>query len=168
MDSADLLSDAFGRVDEDTRRVVKGLTTDQLGHRPNGTGNSIAWLIWHLARIIDHQVSELAGVKQSWMADGWVERFHLDLAPESTGYGHTSEEVDAVRAEGGLLSAYTAAVIAHTTRYLHTLTEADYDRVIDDSWDPPVTLGVRLVSIINDATQHLGQAAYVRGILPTN
>lgn len=165
MNSADLLSDAFGRLDEDCQSVVADLTTDQLAYRPNGSGNSIAWLLWHLARIIDHQVSDPAGVEQAWTSEGWVERFDLDLAPESTGYGHTSEEVDAVRVEGALLCAYLSSVTAHTTRYLHTLTEADYDRVIDESWDPPVTLGVRLVSIINDATQHLGQAAYVRGLL---
>lgn len=168
MNSADLLSDALGRVDEDSRAVVENLTAEQLAHRPQGTGNSIAWLLWHLARIIDHQVSELAGVEQSWTARGWVEQFNLDLPPESTGYGHSPAEVDSVRAEGELLAAYVSATIAHTITYLHTLTGPDYDRVIDESWDPPVTLGVRLVSIINDATQHVGQAAYVRGLLRTH
>lgn len=168
MNSAELLSDALNRVREDCRPVVEGLTVDQLATRPNSTGNSIAWLLWHTARIIDHQVSEVAAVEQAWTAEGWVTRFGLDLPPDATGYGHNSAEVSAVRAEGELLCAYLQAVIGHTTRYLHTLTDPDYDRIVDESWDPPVTLGVRLVSIINDATQHLGQAAYVRGLLGSN
>ena len=50
--------------------------------------------------------------------------------------------------------------------YVQGLGEADLDRVVDLNWDPPVTLGVRLVSVINDDLQHGGQAAYVRGMLP--
>ena len=49
--------------------------------------------------------------------------------------------------------------------YLADLTEADLDRVVDEGYDPPVTLGVRLISISDDGLQHVGQAAYVRGIL---
>ena len=45
------------------------------------------------------------------------------------------------------------------------LTDADLPRVVDERWDPPVTLGVRLVSVISDCLQHAGQAAFVRGIL---
>jgi hypothetical protein len=37
--------------------------------------------------------------------------------------------------------------------------------VVDASWDPPVTLGVRLVSVISDDLQHAGQAAYLRGMI---
>jgi hypothetical protein len=44
------------------------------------------------------------------------------------------------------------------------VTPADLDRVVDKRWDPPVTLGVRLVSVVDDDAQHVGQAAYVRGL----
>lgn len=168
MNSAELLSDAISRVDEDCESIVKSLTAEQLATRPNGTGNSIAWLLWHSARIIDHQISELADVEQAWTAEDWVGRFSLDLPSESTGYGHSSDEVAAVRAQGDLLCSYLASVVRQTKKFLATLSEDAYDRVVDRSWDPPVTLGVRIVSIINDATQHIGQAAYVRGLLVSN
>ncbi len=45
------------------------------------------------------------------------------------------------------------------------LQPADLDVVVDERWDPPVTLGVRLVSVVNEVNQHVGQAAYVRGLL---
>ena len=44
---------------------------------------------------------------------------------------------------------------------LEGLAPDDLDRVVDRRWDPPVTLGVRLVSIADDSLQHAGQAAYV-------
>ena len=41
----------------------------------------------------------------------------------------------------------------------------ELEREVDQSWDPPVTLAVRLVSVVNDITQHAGQAAYAAGII---
>ena len=52
-----------------------------------------------------------------------------------------------------------------TVQYLRGLDEPELGRIVDTSWDPPVTLGVRLVSVIADDLQHVGQAAFVRGIL---
>ena len=49
-------------------------------------------------------------------------------------------------------------------RYAQRLTDADLGRIVDERWDPPVTLGVRLISVISDGLQHAGQAAYVRGL----
>jgi hypothetical protein len=49
--------------------------------------------------------------------------------------------------------------------YLQGLTDGDFDEVVDRSWDPPVTRGVRLVSVVGDDLQHAGQAAFVRGIV---
>lgn len=165
MTSAALLNDAFDRVTESAADVVAGLNREQLGFRPQGRGNSIAWLIWHLTRVQDDHVCDLAGREQSWTADGWMERFDLDLPPGDTGYGHGHSEVARVIAEAGLLTGYLTAVTSVTADYLMTLTDADYDAIVDDSWNPPVTLGVRLVSVVNDTTQHVGQAAYVRGLL---
>jgi uncharacterized damage-inducible protein DinB len=74
--------------------------------------------------------------------------------------------VAAVRpASAQVLLDYYDAVHARTVDFLRGLSPAQLDRVVDERWDPPVTLGVRLVSIVNDDTQHVGQAAYVRGLL---
>jgi hypothetical protein len=64
-----------------------------------------------------------------------------------------------------VLLAYLDAVDRRTRGFLETLTASDLDRIVDRRWDPPVTLGVRLVSIADDGLQHMGQAAYVRGLL---
>jgi len=164
--ATDLLTDAFSRIHDTVHHVVDGLDQQALAHRPDGTGNSIAWLVWHLSRIQDDHVAHLAETDQLWTAGGWAERFALPLPELDTGYGHGGEQVDALgTAPGELLTAYYDAVHEVTLGYVSGLADDDFARVVDRSWDPPVTLGVRLVSVVNDDLQHAGQAAYVRGLL---
>jgi hypothetical protein len=166
MDHIDLLTDGFGRVRDLVHEVVDGLDPDALGVRPLNTGNSIAWLVWHLTRIQDDHLADAGGYQQSYLADGWRERLGLPFDASDTGYGHSTEHVAAVRVPSGdLLTGYYDAVQTRTTEYLATLSPADLDRVVDQRWDPPVTLGVRLISVLGDTLQHAGQAAYVRGLL---
>jgi hypothetical protein len=146
--------------------VVGGLTPDLLSVRLSDDANSIAWLVWHLTRIQDDHVADAAGAEQIWTSSGWSNRFGLPFDEYDTGYGHSSDEVAAVQVESAeLLTGYHDAVYRHTVGYVERLTDADLDRIIDESWDPPVSLGVRLVSVISDDLQHAGQAAFVRGLV---
>ena len=165
MNSADLLTDAFGRIREEVHLAVDGLSLEQLTYRVDAEANSIAWLIWHLTRIQDDHVCGVARREQAWAAAGWADRFGLPFPREATGYGHDPGEVEAVQADAEMLTGYHDAVFEDTIRYVGTLTDADLPRVVDESWDPPVTLGVRLVSVISDDLQHVGQAAFIRGFL---
>lgn len=165
MTPAELLTDAFDRIVESGHSVLDGLDADQLVHRPGGDGNSIAWLVWHLARVQDDHVADAVGIEQVWTAQDFVGRFGLPFDVAATGYGQNSEQVGKVRVAGDLLAAYLSAVHEQTRGYLAGLGPDDLDRIVDDSWDPPVTLGARLVSVLNDDIQHVGQAAYVRGLL---
>jgi hypothetical protein len=166
METREMLRDAFDRVVEDVEGAVAGLTAEQLAWRPDPEANSIAWLVWHLTRVHDDHVAELAQREQAYTELGFADRFALDLEPAEIGYGHTSEQVAKVRVDGSaILVEYVRAVTARTHEYLATVDAAELDRIVDRRWDPPVTAGVRLVSVINDATQHAGQAAYVRGLL---
>ncbi len=161
----EILADALERVRESVHQVVEGLTPEELAYRPDADANSIAWLVWHLARVQDDHIAGVAGGQQLWEAGGWAERFDLPFHSGAIGYGQSSEEVAKVHADAELLTGYYDAVHSATLSYLDTLTEDDFPRVVDDRWDPPVTLAVRLVSVVNDDTQHVGQAAYVRGLL---
>lgn len=164
MKSNDLLLDAFGRIRETVEATLEGLDDGSLTVRPSGPGNSIAWLIWHLARVEDVQVSDVAGLEQVWFTRDFVGRFGLPLRPTDTGYGHSSDQVDAVRAPAEVLLEYYDAVHRQTVDFLQKVSDEDLDRVVDTRWDPPVTLGVRLVSTVADCLQHVGQAAYVKGL----
>ncbi|MER5383578.1 DUF664 domain-containing protein [Streptomyces sp. NPDC002688] len=161
----DILSDAFGRIREEVHAAVDGLPPDDLNARPSETANSISWLVWHLTRIQDDHVADAAGTEQVWLTEDWAKRFGLDLPLRDTGYGHTSAQVARVRVESGdLLIGYYDAVHERTLAFIGGLTAQDFERVVDERWDPPVTLGVRLVSVLSDDLQHVGQAAYVRGL----
>lgn len=162
--SAELLTDAFGRVQQAVQHAVDGLTAGQLAARLDRDANSIAWLCWHLTRVQDDHVAEAFAVPQVW--PDFRERFELPLAPFETGYGHSSRQVALVRVSAGdLLTEYHDAVHAQTVALVADVTDADLARVVDEAWNPPVTLGVRLVSVISDCLQHAGQAAFIRGIL---
>ncbi|GAA4864750.1 mycothiol transferase [Actinomycetospora straminea] len=166
MDAIDVLVDAFGRAQDDAHRAVDGLGAEELSWRPDDDANPIAWLVWHLTRVQDDHVADLAGSEQVWTAGGWARRFDLPLDDASIGFGHTSEQVASVRVDDpALLTGYLDAVHERTVTYLRTLSEADLDEVIDDAWDPPVTRGVRLISVVDDDIQHAGQAAYLAGLV---
>ena len=166
MTSAELLADAFGRVRDTVHAAVAGLSAEQLAYRIDSSANSIGWLVWHLTRVQDHHVSHLLDEEQEWVTGHWAHRFGLEPEADNTGYGHTADEVAAVRPESAsALLEYYAAVAARTDSLLQRLVPADLDRVVDERWDPPVTLGVRLVSVADDDIQHAGQAAYARGLL---
>jgi uncharacterized damage-inducible protein DinB len=162
----DVLNDAFGRLPGLVRRAVRNLTPEQLTWAPADGANTIGWLVWHLARTQDGHVSELLGEEQVYLSGDWARKFGLKAEPSDTGYGHSATEVAAVRPESWqVLVDYYTAVHQRTVAFVEGLTEDDFDQIIDDRWDPPVTVGVRLVSVLGDDTQHAGQAAYVRGLL---
>jgi hypothetical protein len=162
--SAELLTEAFGRVRAVVHTVLKGASTEELTFQPDPEANTIAWLVWHLTRVQDDHIAELIGGDQIWIADSWVDRFGLPFDAAATGYGQSAAEVAAVRADETVLGGYHDAVHARTIGYLGTLVEGDFAKIVDGSWDPPVTLAVRLVSILSDNLQHAGQASYVRGL----
>lgn len=164
----ELLRDSFTRIIEHVGEVTDGLPDSALTYRPAPDANSIAWLIWHSARCQDVQVCAITGGEPVWTARGWEPRFGLDLPADSNGYGHTPEDVAKVVASVDLLRGYYQDVHEMTLRYVESLTDSGLARVVDRQWDPPVTASARLVSIVDDCAQHLGQAAYLRGIIPTN
>ena len=164
MNVSDLMTDALGRIPGLVHGAVDGLSVDDLAWRPDPEANTIAWLVWHLARIEDDHVAGVAGTIQAW-DEGWADRFDLSLPAGDHGYGHSSAQVGEVRASADLLAGYYDEVSARTASYVAGLTPDDLDVVVDGAWDPPVTLGVRLVSVINEVNQHVGQANYLRGLL---
>lgn len=163
--ATELLVDAFDRVRESVHEVLEGADEQVLTTRLDPDANTIAWLVWHLTRVMDDHVADVAGSDQVWLADRWVERLGLPFEPHEHGYGHSSAQVAAVQVDARQLREYHDAVHDMVVAYLHDLDDSELPRVVDRRWDPPVTLAVRLVSVVNDATQHVGQAAFVRGVL---
>lgn len=169
MHAKDILTDGYSRIQEEVHAAVEGLTADDLNARPGPATNSIAWLIWHLTRVQDDHIADASGLDQVWLTQDWEKRFGLGLPRHDTGYGHSSAKVAKVRVDSPeLLTGYYDAVHEQTLGFVRGLTAKDLEEIIDDRWDPPVSLGVRLVSVLSDDLQHVGQAAYARGLLQTS
>ena len=158
----DLLIDSFARIRELVVDLTDGLSEEDSTYRPAPAANTPGWLLWHLTRVQDDHIAGLAGVQQAW--PGWRDRFGLPFSDWATGNGQSPDEVAAVRVSGDLLAGYHADVHALTLDYLRPITADELARVVDTHWDPPVTAAVRLVSVLGDVLQHLGQAAYVQGL----
>ena len=168
MDQRDLLIEGFDRLPQRVHSAVDGLTPESLRWRPAPDANSIGWLVWHLARIQDDHVAELLGAEQEWTSGAWAAHFGLPTEAMDTGYGHDAVDVARVQPTGpDVLVAYYESVADRTRKLLDTVTAEGLDGIVDKRWDPPVTLGVRLVSVLADDLQHVGQAAYIRGLLPS-
>lgn len=166
MDSRDILVDAASRCVDASRAVLSGLTPDVAHTLPADRGNSIAWLLWHAARQMDFQIAEISGRPQVWAEQDWATSTGIDRDAQAFGFGDTLEDVESlVVTDPATLGAYLEAVVRDLSEYVRTLSDADLDDIVDTRWDPPVTRGVRIVSTIDDATAHLGQAAYARGLI---
>ena len=166
MQVCDVLIDAYGRIHEEVEQVLDGLDAGELGARLDPDANSIAWLVWHLTRVQDDHVAKAFDVAQVWTSQPWADRFALPFPAADTGYGHTSAQVGELSGIGGdLLLGYHEATWQQTTGLLREVTPDELDRVVDTRWTPAVTLGVRLVSVVADDLQHVGQAAFARGML---
>lgn len=165
MESKDVIIEAFGRIRGLLATCLDGLNAEQIAHRPGEEMNSIAWLAWHLTRVQDNHVSSLAGRDQAWVADGWHAKFGRPADTRDTGHGHMPEQVASISpSDPKLLVDYHEAVYQRSLAYLGSLTPAALDTVVDDPrFNPPPTVGARLVSVIADNLQHAGQMNYVRG-----
>jgi hypothetical protein len=164
MNAVQILLDSFGRLPGAVHAVIDDADDELLTYRVDPGANTVAWLVWHLSRAMSGQVADAAGHEDVWTSQGWVTRFGLPFDAPASGYGFSEAQVAQVRVGRELLAGYFDAAYAASVAYVETLHDADLDRVVDTRWDPPVTLGVRLVSIVDDCAQHVGQAAYVRGV----
>ena len=165
MELRDFITDLLGGLPRTLDVALDGITAEQLAYRPGEQSNTIAWLVWHLTRIQDRIVSDLAGREQAWVADGWHAKFGRPPDAGDTGIGCTSEQVLSIRPETSqLLLDYYDAVFKRSADFLRTVTQADLDGVLDPN-SPEMTVGNRLRTCILDNAQHAGQAAYLRGLI---
>lgn len=160
-----VLLDAFDRVHQDLPRLLNGLDGEALTWRVDAAANSIGWLAWHLARVQDDHLADIGGREQVWTADGFRERFGLPYPTKAIGYGQTSQDVGMFDVRNSrLLIDYHDAVHVMTVALIEGMGPGDFDRIVDTRWDPPVTAAARLVSVVNDTSQHVGQIGYLRGL----
>jgi len=163
----ELVIDGYGRILKMLERSLKGLTPQDLNEQPHPDCNSMGWLAWHLNRLLDEEIARLAGEEQLWVKEGWHAKFDRPADPKDIGFGHTSAEVAAFQSPAvNTFLQYHRAALAQLERYVNTLSAADLDRELDEPWFQPLpTVGVRLVSVMCDGLQHVGQIAYLRGLL---
>ncbi len=164
MEWQQLIIDTYERISQVLEKSLDGLTVDELNQQPHRDCNSMGWLTWHLTRGQDRAIADLMGEEQLWVKDKWHARFNRPPDPSDTGFGHSLEDLAAFKSpDVQTLLAYHHAVLERTKNRISNLTETDLDRDLDHPAYP--TVGARLVGNISDNLQHVGQIAYVHGLL---
>jgi DinB superfamily len=159
VDWRSLVAAQLRRVQIELHDCLTGATVADMG-APIAPGvNPPGWLAWHLTRSHDRNFSEIAGRLQLWTNDGWHARFHRPPDPNDTGYRHTREQVHHFEmVEGDVVLAYHDAVVAMALLYLHRAPADDLARVsLSPTLTTSFTVQERLVGVLNEAMQHLGQ-----------
>jgi uncharacterized damage-inducible protein DinB len=146
-------------------KAVDGLTPAELRWQPTLASNPIAWIVWHMARVEDRWVNRvLRSDVEIWTRDGWHEKFGMDA--EAHGFGETPDQV---RAKPDLaisdLLAYFEAVRQSTLEYLARMTLADLAATYTHPRRSGITGAWILGHILVEESQHLGQVAYIRGMI---
>ena len=159
MKVADFAADALSNMSDRLITGLDGLSVEQQCYRPDPDANTIAW---HMTRVQDHHIADLEGGNQLWIDGGWDKEMGMSSDLDD----HSSEQVGAlVPPNPTVLAEYQAAVAKRTDTYVRGLTEEQFDEIIDRAWDPPVTRGVRITSVVNETAQHVGQVSYLRGLV---
>ena len=166
MEWQQLVIAGYEQVARGLGRALEGLSVDDLNQQPKPDCNSIGWLAWHLTRVQDDHIADLMGETQLWIKDGWHAKFNRKADTKDTGFGNTPEEVTAFKSpEAQVLIEYNRAVLERTKRYFSSLSDSDLDRELNEpQFQPLPTVGVRLISVLADSLQHVGQMSYIRGL----
>ncbi|MCZ6539289.1 MAG: DinB family protein [Chloroflexi bacterium] len=156
------LNEYYGKL----KQSVEGLTPEELLWQPAPESNHILWTVWHMARVSDRWAnSTMLGGEELWARDGWAER--LGMPVERYGRGETPEQVrDFPPVDIGLVFEYFDAAHASLLAMIDGLEEADLDRDVYAAYrDESLNIGWILGHILAEESQHLGQVAYIRGMI---
>lgn len=165
MKETQLTIETLQRAQERFEETLAQMSIAEANTMPEPLIKSVTWLIWHTAREIDLQISALADQEPLWLAD-WTKRFALDLPDDTEDWRHTPEEAAKVIVnQKELLVDYLSASVELAVNYLQSIDETSLSEVIDENWTPAVTRQARIVSIVDDAVMHSGQAVYTRRLM---
>lgn len=166
MSDMQLLCDLLDRAQERFLETINQMTVEELNQMPDPLIKSVSWLTWHTAKMLDQQVSQLNEEEALYFTQAWVDRFAFDLPKNTEDWKHSPEEAKKVIiTDKELLIDYLKLTIKVSKNYLSQLDADTLEDIIDQSWNPAVTRGVRLVSTVDDALMHSGQAVYTRRLV---
>ena len=162
-----MVRDLVHRTERDVLAVLDGLDHALLDRAVRPGTNSIGWLLWHLTRSHDRNVSELQNRQQLWLSDGWHERFGKAADPDETGYRHAPAQAASFRSPAAnVIAGYHRAVVEMIDDYLQQAPDEDPNRIVTSpTLGDSATVHLRLVGVLVEGLQHVGQAALLRGML---
>ena len=166
MSPTESISAALDRNWEMIDSALEGLDDATLSRRPTDQSNSIAWILWHMNRVVDTVIhTRLRDSSQLWISDGWFSKFGMEQDPDDRGVGWTAAQVAAwVAPVSDIQLGYYEAVKNSARKFLPSVTPADLEkRLVFPPVPEPRSAAAALGQMTWDAISHGGQIAYLRG-----
>ncbi len=164
MKATELITLSLKENEEYVNDAIKKLSQDELAWRTKPHSNSIAFLMWHLARVEDLWINRiLKGGKEIYEAEGWYKKYKTEIQDNGAFFDEAKLKAWPVPTLK-LLKEYAAAVRQTTLAYLKTLNEKDLDEPRDFTWMKG-TNGTALSHLISEIGEHSGQIGYIKGIM---
>ncbi len=167
MEVKDFALEALNEAQTALMQAVDGLSQDELMWQPKPGANHIAFILWHNLRVEDLFFQYMfQRVPQVWESEKWHEKLNLPDDPRVTGFGYTAEQVASFQSVPLRdLIAYGEAVRASTVDYLRNLDPARFDEMVKSRLFGEVSIGSLIGHLLLEIAQHVGQIAYIRGLV---
>jgi uncharacterized damage-inducible protein DinB len=149
---------------DELKQKLEGLTEAEVQWQATLDTNTIAWLVWHMAKVEDSWINVwIAGGEEVWVTGKWAER--TGIAGTSGGFGQVMDEVRSMpNVPISELVAYYEAVRKAAFETIDGMTDADMANEIDRGHGP-ITWSWILGHVMVEESQHLGQVALIRGMI---
>lgn len=163
MEAKEIIKLSLERSEEFLTSALKDLSQQEFAWSPGPESNSMAFIMWHQARVEDFFVNRvIRGQVELYEAQGFRDR--LGTPPKDTGNSYTVEKLRAWQAPPmETLVAYHQAVRQATLDLLETVTPQKLDEVPKPDRSPE-SVGIMLMRVITEAAHHVGQMSYLRGM----
>ncbi|MFC1994682.1 DinB family protein [Chloroflexota bacterium] len=164
MDTKELILASLEQSKGYLSKALDGLTQEEAAWSPRAECNSIAFISWHIARVEDFFVNRALQRKDElYESEGWQEK--LGTPPKEVGYQYTVGQLCAWPVpQLEVLRAYADSVREKTLAFLKHLAPARLSEVPRPDRSPD-SIGVTLGRISTEIALHVGQIAYLRGML---
>jgi len=163
MEAKEIILKSLEESQEYLNKALDRLTEEEIAWAPGAESNSIAFILWHVARTEDTWVNGvIQGENEIYDAGGWQER--LGTPPKESGYSYTKEQLQAWPVPKlELLRGYADSVREKTMAVLQSITAEKLSETVGTG---PVrdTRGVILAHLITEIALHVGQIHYLHGL----
>lgn len=163
MEAKEVIIKSLGQSRRFLLNALDELTQEEVAWSPNPECNSIAFILWHIARLEDVFInSVIQGERELYEKEGWREKLGTPTGDTGTRYTEEMLRVWPVP-EMEVLQGYADSVREKTLVFLESIPPEKLSEVPRPDRSPD-TMGALLGGLSTEIAMHVGQICYLRGV----